>query len=208
MDSGSNNNTLPAFCDSDSINNSTDILVNANILQHSEASHNTKISINNNKIRIFTGTLKAVNPVSLSVDWSISSKSKDNLLSDLLDGFKRSTSRKRLHRDTRAVLGMRLANLEHSRRIGAPILYSRRVAESKNRLIIEVIDFLAGAGILQTVIGKANEYDENGSFFVPTFKFDLLAERERIRLAIATDASFIELRAKKKKARIKAIFCR
>lgn len=88
--------------------------------------------------------------------------------------------------------------MTQSGRISKPVLYSRSNAISKNRLISELVDFMAQEKMLHTVIGKANDFDENQSWFIPTEKFNLLAERERIRVAISKDDSFLVLRDKNK----------
>lgn len=172
------------------------------IIEYGTKSQDCKLSAFRNKIIINKGKLIANRPMSLSKDWTVTSKKEGLVLDALTEGFKLTIGRARLHKATRSTMSMILANLIQSRSHDAPVLYNRSTSYG-NKLLIQIIDYLAAEGYLMTVIGKANEHDANGSWFVGTSLFGLMVEREAIKLALSKDATFLELRAKKARGQIK-----
>lgn len=204
MDSKSNNNTLARVSKGDSSPNyNTDILVKANILQHAEASHNAELTLDNNKVRIVTGTLKAVNPFTHCAWWRLDSTTNTQVVENYVSGFMEHTKRSRRSQTITNTVSYVLAAMAWASKSGRPVKYSRNTHHSENRLLVEVVDYFTSLGLIVNVIGRNNEYQKCGSWYVTTDTFRLAMARDKMRLAFNDNENFLVLKSKANKAGLK-----
>jgi hypothetical protein len=158
---------------------------------------NTSLNIINNRVKIDKGRFLAKKPNRLNQDWRTNSSTGNEFLDYHLDRLNEFTSRSRRSKKTSELLDCILANLLNAYSTSSQLLYSRMTAHSENKLIKEIADYLEEQGLIVNVIGRANEYQGNSSYMIPTSKLILEMKAARIRVMLRKDASMIKVRAKK-----------
>lgn len=157
-------------------------------------SENISYEINDGTVRINKGTVMAAKAIKYRDIYRVSKKNK-SFLESLLNEYKAYSGCSRIGSAVRANMSAVLANMVFSDSINKSVLYSRKNAKtSKNKSIKGIIDFMTTKGYLLNVIGRANEYQENGSWFHVTDRFSLDAARENIKVIIINDGNFLVLR--------------
>lgn len=157
-------------------------------------SHDAELSESNNTFKVTSGTVYASKPYKFARDWRISAPNEQAIFEQFMNDYKRFTGTKRLSKVASEQLNAFIANLIQSGRARRPIVYQRSTTEYSNRQLIKMTDCMANMGMIYNVIGKANEYQGNASFFSATAKFNQFSEREAIKIKLAKDASFLVLR--------------
>lgn len=66
-----------------------------------------------------------------------------------------------------------------------------------------IIEYFAKIGLIDLTVGHDNEFDHIATWCVPTSKLALIFHNYKIKVMIANDSSFVEIRAKKKEGQRK-----
>jgi len=158
---------------------------------------NTSVNIINNRVKIDRGTLLAKKPNRVNQDWRTNSSTGNEFLDCHIDSLNEFTGRTRRSKKVSELLDCILANLINADSTSSQLLYSRRTADHDNKIIKEIADYLEKQNMIVNVIGRANEYQGNSSYMIPTSKLILEMKACRMRVMLSKDAPMIEVRAKK-----------
>ena len=158
---------------------------------------NTSVSIINNRVRIDRGTLLAKRPNRLNECWRTNSSTGNEFLDCHIDKLNKFTGRIRRSKKVSELLDCILANLINANSTSSQLLYSRRTGNHDNKIIKEIADYLESEKFIDNVIGRANEYQGNSSYMIPTSKLILEMKACRMRVMLRKDAPMIVVRAKK-----------
>jgi hypothetical protein len=132
----------------------------------------------------------APNPNRLNLNWRIK---QSDYLSIMLSELVQHMGKKRVHTGKLSnALSCVLANVRQSALHRKQILYSRSTSKQHN-YVVPIVDWLALTGRVKNVIGRANSYQGASSWFVPIDTYAYELERRKITIALANDASMIEL---------------
>jgi hypothetical protein len=158
---------------------------------------NTSVNIINNRVEIHRGTFLAKNPNRLNGDWRTNNSTGNEFLDYHIDKLNQFTSRSRRSNKVSDLLDCILANLLNAHSTSSQLLYSRNTRDYESRTIKEIADYLDSQGLIVNVIGRANEYQGNSSYMIPTSKLILEMKAARIRVMLKKDTAMISVRAKK-----------
>ena len=158
---------------------------------------NTNTTLINNRVKINRGTLLAKKPASVNHDWKTNSSTGNEFLDYHIDKLNAFIGNSRKSKKVTALLDCILANLVNANSTKSQLLYSRNTKDYESRTIIGIADYLEHEKLIVNVIGKANEYQGNSSYMTPSFKLMLELKKAKVRVMLKSDASLIEVRAKK-----------
>ncbi|HHZ70432.1 MAG TPA: hypothetical protein EYN54_09195, partial [Methylococcaceae bacterium] len=150
-----------------------------------------------NRITIDKGTLLAKSPNQINNDWLTNSTTADNFLDKHIKQLHLFINAKRKQPATVKMLNCLLSNLLNAHNTQSQLLYSRRKTDSNYKTVPKIADYLASQGLIYNVIGKANEYQGNQSFMIPTDKLIVEMKAAKVRVMLNNDAPMIEVRAAK-----------
>tara|TARA_R110001632_G_scaffold232339_1_gene372923 strand:- start:244 stop:1716 length:1473 start_codon:yes stop_codon:yes gene_type:complete len=162
-----------------------------------EHTSTTSVNIINNRVKIDRGTLLAKNPNKLNQDWRTNNSTGNEFLDCHIDKLNEFTGRKRRSKKVSELLDCILANLLNANSTSSQLLYSRNTKDYESRTIKEIADYLESQKLIVNVIGRANEYQGNSSYMIPTSKLMLEMKACKMRVMLSKDAPMIEVRAKK-----------
>lgn len=174
------------------------------ILNKGIATSATQLSVLDNIITIERGTFRADNSHRINPDWRVSNPEGNELVLVLYESFehylktRKNKPLKRISKAYRDAMSSVVASASHSMNRGYPVRYGRSSADSA--AIRECIDYLAAEGLILSVKGRANQWQENTSWFVPTGDFMLELERSKIRIGLAKGTQYLILRNDKKES--------
>lgn len=187
----------------------TKVAVNAQALQDGACSLNvsindmgkvkpyTRLDITTNRIEIDKGTFLAKKPNSINKDWNIGGHTGNELLDRHVEPFFEWIGAKRISKPKVQMLDCVLANLLSAYNTNSQLLYSRMSGNNKDcRTTKQIVDYLEAHDMVVNVIGKANEYQGNSSWMVPTDKLKHEFEVSRVKVALNKDASMVIVRDK------------
>jgi hypothetical protein len=158
---------------------------------------NTSVNIINNRVKIDRGTLLAKRPNKLNQDWRTNNSTGNEFLDCHIDKLNEFTGRSRRSKKVSELLDCILANLLNANSTSSQLLYSRNTKDYESRTIKEIADYLESQKLIVNVIGRANEYQGNSSYMIPTSKLTLEMKAARMRVMLRKDAPMIEVRGKK-----------
>lgn len=158
---------------------------------------NTSVSIISNRVKIHRGTLLAKKPNKLNDCWRTNSSTGNEFLDCHIDKLNEFTGSTRRSKKVSGLLDCILANLLNANSTSSQLLYSRNTKNYESRTIKEIADYLETQKLIINVIGRANEYQGNSSYMIPTSKLMLEMKACRMRVMLSKDAPMIEVRAKK-----------
>lgn len=156
----------------------------------------TRLDITNNRIEIDKGTFLAKNPNSINKDWNIGGHTGNELLDRYIEPFFEFIGAKRVDKSKVKMLDCVLANLLSAYNTNSQLLYSRDTKVAGIRAMKQIVDYLETNQMIVNVIGKANEYQGNSSWMVPTDKLKHEFEVSRVKVALNRDASMVIVRDK------------
>lgn len=158
---------------------------------------NTSLNIINNRVKIHRGTFLAKKPNRLNQDWRTNNSTGNEFLDCHIEKLNVFTGRSRRSSKTSELLDCILANLINANSTNSQLLYSRNTKSYESRTIKEIADYLESEKLIVNVVGRANEYQGNASYMIPTSKLILEMKAARIRVMLRKDSPMIEVRAKK-----------
>lgn len=169
------------------------------LANHGTLNGNPILNTVNNITRITSsfGTFTANNPFKIKQEYLATADRKPKYIDSLYSRYKAHSGKQRLHPKGKIILSKLIANIQLANMHDQEIIFSRSTANG-NALLISLIDFLAGIGLINLFIGKQNEYDKNSSWFVPSDEFELEAVRLKIRVQLAKGSIFLRIRDKEK----------
>lgn len=157
----------------------------------------SQLNIVSNRIHIDKGTFLAKKPNSINKDWNIGSNTGNELLDRHIPLFLKFINAKRVTKTKVNLLDCVLANLLNAYNTNSQLLYSRMSGNNKDyRAILQIVDYLESYNLIFDVIGKANEYQGNSSWMIPTDKLKHEFELSRVRVELNKDASMVIIRDK------------
>ncbi|MGL4936386.1 hypothetical protein, partial [Shewanella sp.] len=156
----------------------------------------TSLNITSNRITIDKSTLLAKSPSSINKDWIIGGSTGNELLDHHLEPFLTFIGVKRKNDKQVNMLDCILANLCAAINSNSQLLYSRNKSNGDYLNTIRAIDYLESKGLIINVIGKANEYQGNSSWMIPTQKLVAEIEAAKVRVALKKDYSMVIVRDK------------
>lgn len=158
---------------------------------------NTSVNIISNRVKIDRGTLLAKRPNRLNQDWRTNNSTGNEFLDCHIGKLNEFTSRSRRSKKVSMLLDCILANLINASSTSSQLLYSRNTKDYESRTIKEIADYLESESLIINVIGRANEYQGNTSYMIPTSKLILEMRSARVRVMLKKDTAMVEVRAKK-----------
>ena len=156
----------------------------------------TRLDITINRIVIDKGTFLAKNPNSINRDWNIGGLTGNELLDRHVQPFFEFISAKRIDKSKVQMLDCVLANLLSAYNTSSQLLYSRDNSSGGVRAMKQIVSYLETSEMIVNVIGKANEYQGNSSWMIPTDKLKNEFELSRVKVALNKDASMVIVRDK------------
>lgn len=156
----------------------------------------SRLDITNNRIEIDKGTFLAKKPNSINKDWNIGGHTGNELLDRHIEPFFEWIGAKRISKPKVQMLDCVLANLLSAYNTSSQLLYSRNTKDYDARSMKQVVEYLEANSMIVNVIGKANEYQGNSSWMVPTDKLKYEFEVSRVKVALNKDASMVIVRDK------------
>lgn len=166
---------------------------NTFIKERATLSYNNSYVIEDNTVRISKGTIKASSAVTYKDKYRVSKKNK-RFVDKLIEEYQTTNKVQRVSKALKEQMSGIIANLVFSSSVNKSVLYSRSKNTKQSKVISNIIEFLASKKYLFNVIGKANQYEENSSWFHATDKFILDSIKEEITVIIIENGSFLVLR--------------
>lgn len=172
------------------------------VLPQGIVTHDTKYHRIGNRIFIDKGLFLARKPNSINTDWRCRSNPIGELINEHVSELQQYLGLKRFsEKKYRPIVDCLLANLRSAASQDGQLIYSRNTGSNRTagKAFLQVVDYLADCGLVDSVVGRANEYTGNSSWLSPTGKLFRQLEENRVRVQLAKDAAMIELRGSDKK---------
>lgn len=170
----------------------------------------THINIINYRVNIDRGTFLAQRPSKINLDWVTKSATSNEFLGSHIQKLNdfinkgKDTSRRSPKLTNR--MDCVVANLISAYGTDSQLIYSRDTKCYEGRATKNIADYLEQEGLIINFIGKANQYQGNCSYMIPTSKFNLEVKAARVRVMLSKSSTMLEVRAKKtSKARAKPL---
>ena len=167
------------------------------LAEHGTENYTTRLCTKGNVTRIEEGTFPAFNPFRIETIYTAVADNDPNIITYWVEEFRAFTNKVRVSKKHKEMFSAILANLKISYLSKRPILHSRNTSNG-NKLIIELVDFLAHKGFINLVIGKNNEYQNQSSWFIPSNEYERESERVQIRIELGKGSNFLCLRNEEK----------
>ncbi|WP_020682935.1 hypothetical protein [Marinobacterium rhizophilum] len=162
------------------------------------ASNLRSLHVEQNQIHIYRGQFLAPEPCTINVQWSLSSQGGKALVEShrmkLRAYLIRHFDLKRWSTKYEECLDYLLANLLSAARTNTQLLYSRNNTGNPHHILMRVIAYLETEQLVVNVIGKANEFQANCSWLIPTNTLTVQLDAAKAYVKLSKNSSLIIMR--------------